>query len=137
MFLNYLKKCITTNLISICGYIILLFSLYFLFVTLPMGKKLDILADDNIIFYNTYSIAVFPYITKYLFVILLIVILFILFFIELHLLKKNKIKYLNIFEKNSFIKNMVFWLGYALIPFPIYIFLGGMAWLLLDLFLKF
>ena len=133
MFLNNFKKCLTSNLIAVCGYIIFVLSSYFLFISNPKASVLDKMYPDGDLLNHAYNDAIIPYVANLTIIYYLILFLLLILIVELYLHHKNKIKYLKIFEKKSKIKEILFWIGYLLIPFPAYIFFIALVWLLLSL----
>lgn len=116
MFSN-IKKCITTNLISLFGYLIFISTLIFLFFILPKYETIEInhrevFSAADIVFFNFLFVIFCVYIFLF--------ILFLCYFIERYLQKSGKLKVLKIFKNFDKTKTIIFWLGYFLIFSPIY-----------------
>ncbi|MBR1907563.1 hypothetical protein IJ818_01350 [bacterium] len=127
MFKNF-KNCITTNLISIFGYLIFIASVIVLFGILPKYMAIEI--DNKEVSSAAADMAYFSFmfvISNFIFIIfciyILLFILFISYFFERHLQNSGEIKPLKFLENFNRPKTIAFWLGYFLIFFPIYHYL--------------
>ena len=129
MFDNF-KNCITTNLISLFGYLIFIGTNIFFEWFYPnyveyekTHKNMAYLSDT--LFYN------YPLIVCCVYILLFI--LFICYYIERYLQDIGKIKTLKILENFNKPKTIIFWLGYFLIFTPIYYFIIAVIWLFIVL----
>jgi len=137
MFKNF-KNCITTNLISLFGYLIFIASVIVLFGILPKymaieiaNKEISSATSDMAYFSFMFVIYNFTFIIFCIYIFLFI--LFIGYFIERHLQNSGRIKPLKILENFNKPKTIIFWLGYFLVFFPIYHYLISFIWLFIAL----
>jgi len=131
MFLDKFRKYIIANIISLFGYIILIFSLKFLFIDNKITKIFDTLYFNGDLFNYSYEISVIPYLISLTIIFCIIIFLVILLLLEIFLQKR--IKFMSSLEKYFIYKPFVFWLGYSLIPLPLLLFFIGLITLFLSL----
>jgi len=129
MFKNF-KNCITTNLISLFGYLIFIASIIFIFGIYPKCITYEINHENAS---SVADIAFFSFMFVNFCIYIFLFILFICYFIEKHLQNSGKIKPLKILENFNKPKTIVFWLGYFLIFSPIYYILVLLIWLFIAL----
>ena len=129
MFKNF-KNCITTNLISLFGYLIFISYLFFEFKILPKYRAIEINHREV---FSTAEIAFYNFMFIILAIYIFFFILFICYFIERYLQNSGKIKILKILENFNKPKTIIFWLGYFLVFFPIYHYLISLIWLFIAL----
>lgn len=126
------KICITSNLISLFGYIISIGSIVFWTMIYPQSLSLeinhrDIFSNSDIVFLN--------YLVFLLILYILIIFLLIGYFIEQYLQETNKIQPLKFFKNSNKYKTLVFGLGCILVPLPIVFLVISFVFLLIHLFI--
>lgn len=115
MSLENFKKCISTNLISLCGYLIAILTIYFL---LTSNQFTHVLANGQDPIFASYAVTfTFLLILKIIYIAILV--LFFVFIVE-NDLDEEKYKYPKFLTSRNKFSNFLFWLGYVLIPFPFY-----------------
>ncbi len=130
MFKNF-KNCVTTNLISLFGYLIFIASVIFLLIIYP--KCLNYQIKYKTAAHSIADTAFFCFMFIIFCIYIFLFILFICYFIERHLQNSGRIKPLKILENFNKPKTIVFWLGYFLIFSPIYYILVLLIWLFIAL----
>lgn len=126
MFDNF-KNCITSNLISLFGYLIFISSVIFIFGILPTYNSIEV--NHQYVFTES-EIAFYTYLLVILIIYLFLFLLFIGYFFESYFKNSGKIKTLKILETFNKQKTILFWLGYFFIFTPIYYLAGMFIWFL-------
>lgn len=116
MFDNF-KNCITSNLISLFGYLIFIASVIFIFGVLPIYNSMEV--DHRYVFTES-EIAFYTYLLVILAIYFFLFLLFIGYFIESYFKDLGKIKTLKFLETFNKRKTILFWLGYFFVFTPIY-----------------